>query len=295
MSAPYFPLYADDFLAGTMDLGPDEVGAYIRLLCHQWNRGSLPADVAKLKRVAGGGVSADVLAKFSPGPDGLLRNARLEKVRADMQAFRDLQSEKGKRSAEARRNRGSTAVQPRLPAGEASAGAPVDGSAENRLEPKSNFPLPLPLPEKNYALGGSLPTAPQAAFEAATNHPASEDDVARHFEALAPGVFARELIHAAWLSFEADAVNGQWMWGRRPVSDWRAAFERRLGDLRAKNGAEKTPAKTVSASVRAIATREELETMQADLDQLPHDDFRKEQQAKLDARWRELEVLEGGK
>lgn len=80
-------------------------------------------------------------------------------------------------------------------------------------------------------------------------------------------------------------------WRAKLGLDWRAEYREWL----AKNGAEKTPAKTVSASVRAIATREELETMQADLDQLPHGEFRKAQQAKLDARWRELEALEGGK
>lgn len=238
MSAPYFPLYADDFLAGTMDLGPEEVGAYIRLLCHQWNRGALPADGAKLKRLAGGSVSADLLAKFQAGADGLLRNARLEKVRTEMLAFRELQSRKGKASAEARRNRGSTAVQPRLPDGEAPAGV----AADIRNAPKSNSPLPPPLPDKdkggNYPLGESLTTAPpdKPSFEGATNHPPSEGAVVEHFRRLGADFTADE-IHAVWLSFEADAFNGQWMWGKRPVGDWRASFERRLSDERAKKTA----------------------------------------------------------
>lgn len=114
--APAFQLYTDDFIAGTADMAPEEVGAYIRLLCYQWNRGSIPVEPERQQRLAGGCVSVAVRSKFPPGPDGLLRNERLERVRASADAFRQKQAEKGRISAEKRKqanrgtNRGSTAV-----------------------------------------------------------------------------------------------------------------------------------------------------------------------------------------
>jgi hypothetical protein len=96
--APAFQFYADDFIAGTVDMSPAEVGAYIRLLCYQWCRGSAPALPEKMQRVAGGIVSDDVIAKFPLCSDGNRRNARLEKVREASDAYRKIQAQKaGKR------------------------------------------------------------------------------------------------------------------------------------------------------------------------------------------------------
>lgn len=92
--APAFQFYADDFIAGTVDMSPAEVGAYIRLLCYQWSRGSAPALPEKMQRVAGGIVSEDVIAKFPLCEDGNRRNKRLEDVRKASDAFRKIQAEK---------------------------------------------------------------------------------------------------------------------------------------------------------------------------------------------------------
>ena len=92
--APAFQFYADDFIAGTVDMSPAEVGAYIRLLCYQWSRGSAPALPEKMQRVAGGIVSDDVIAKFPLCEDGNRRNKRLEDVRKASDAFRKIQAEK---------------------------------------------------------------------------------------------------------------------------------------------------------------------------------------------------------
>ncbi len=74
---PAFQFYPDDFIGGTCDLSAVDVGAYIRLLCYQWNRGSIPVEeTGRLERIAGTPVSHDVLAKFPGG-----KNQRLESVR----------------------------------------------------------------------------------------------------------------------------------------------------------------------------------------------------------------------
>ena len=103
--APAFQFYADDFLAGTSDMSAEEVGGYIRLLCHQWTKGGIPNDEDRAGRMAGlmGSPSIRyVLAKFSPCEDGMLRNARLEQVRQEQADYKAKQSTAGRSGAEKR-------------------------------------------------------------------------------------------------------------------------------------------------------------------------------------------------
>lgn len=135
--APAFQFYADDFIAGTVDMSPSDVGAYIRLLCYQWSRGSAPALPEKMQRVAGCIVSDDVIAKFPLCADGNRRNPRLEKVREASDAFRKKQAEKaGKRWGH------NAAALPRQSSGNA------DGHAEPMPEamPEACSPSPSPSP-----------------------------------------------------------------------------------------------------------------------------------------------------
>jgi uncharacterized protein YdaU (DUF1376 family) len=84
---PSFDFFPDDFIAGTYHLPAEAVGIYVRLLCYQWNNGSIPSDENELARVAG--VDADamrthmrtVMLKFMPDGCGGLKNARLERER----------------------------------------------------------------------------------------------------------------------------------------------------------------------------------------------------------------------
>jgi len=122
MKPPAFQFYADDFLGGTVDLSAEDVGAYIRLICFQWNRGELPKDSTAIDRVAGCKVSDHVLAKFPSG-----KNKRLEAERQKQADYRLKQSANGRASAQARFNGGSTTVQP-------------------SPQPKGNSPSPSPSP-----------------------------------------------------------------------------------------------------------------------------------------------------
>jgi len=84
---PSFDFFPDDFIAGTYHLPAEAVGIYVRLLCYQWNNGSIPSDENELARVAG--VDADamrthmrtVMLKFMPDECGGLKNSRLERER----------------------------------------------------------------------------------------------------------------------------------------------------------------------------------------------------------------------
>ncbi len=170
---PAFPLYADDFLSGTADMSAEEVGAYIRLLCHQWSKGGLPNDEPRLARMAGlmGSPSLGyVVAKFRPCDDGCLRHPRLESIRAERDAFKARQAHSGAAGAERRwgtkRNNGnpngnpmatplakawpedsSPSPSPVIPpiAPQGGQETPPEPPAPKRRKPRANLPL-IPAP-----------------------------------------------------------------------------------------------------------------------------------------------------
>lgn len=103
--APAFQFYADDFLAGTADMAAEEVGGYIRLLCHQWSKGGIPSDEERSARIAGliGSPSIRyVLAKFTLCDGDTLKNARLEQIRQEQADYKSKQALSGKTGAQKR-------------------------------------------------------------------------------------------------------------------------------------------------------------------------------------------------
>lgn len=152
MKPPAFQFYAGDFIAGTITLSHAERGLYILALCLQWDQGGVsPDDLANL---AGSTPTARVLQKFQVGEDGLLRNNRLEFEREKQVEYRKGQSNKGKASAQARFNRGSTTVQP-------------EGQPEGQPKPNSPSPSPSPssLVERERAFP-EVPPMPRKEFDA---------------------------------------------------------------------------------------------------------------------------------
>lgn len=143
--SPAFQFYADDFLAGTLDMSQSDVGSYIRLLCHQWSRGSIPVETEKQQRLAGGSISVDVLAKFRLYEDGLLRNQRLEDERIKQDQYRDVQRQKGLLSAKIRKsiNNGSTAVGTTVIA---TVQPEYQPEYQPNTQPEVNSPSPSPSP-----------------------------------------------------------------------------------------------------------------------------------------------------
>jgi uncharacterized protein YdaU (DUF1376 family) len=78
---PWFPR---DFMAATRGWPLVSRAIYRELLDAQWEQGGLPADTAILRVISGATPSEwrtgwpHVSPKFTKGPDGLLRNPRLE-------------------------------------------------------------------------------------------------------------------------------------------------------------------------------------------------------------------------
>lgn len=93
---PAFQFYTSDFLTGTAHFKPEEVGAYIRLLCYQWDKGWVSEEDFE----ALSGLELDrlkkVIKKFEKGTDGLFRNKRLEATRKEYIQYREKQSLNGK-------------------------------------------------------------------------------------------------------------------------------------------------------------------------------------------------------
>lgn len=147
---PSFDFFPDDFIAGTYHLTPEAVGIYVRLLCFQWNNGSIPSDENELARIAG--VDADamrthmrtVMLKFMPDGCGGLKNARLELERGHKLSV----IEKSKAAAESRwakekaRKDADTAKKTGC-VGNADAHADAHADAmRTDMPPTSNFQLP---------------------------------------------------------------------------------------------------------------------------------------------------------
>ena len=134
---PAFSFYPRDFLVGTFMLTLAECGAYIRLLCYQWDSGGVPDTSADRARILSCStreadkVWARVVEKFDRCPDGLWRNARLEQERF----------KQSKRRAALAAN-GSMGGRPRKP---------DDNQKVNQTETNS-FPLALANGNQNESL-----------------------------------------------------------------------------------------------------------------------------------------------
>lgn len=86
--SPAYSMYPDAFEQGTDEMTLAEVGAYIRLLNSQWNKGSIPGDnvdalsrILRCTRGTARSVWNTVHVKFVRGEDGKWQNPRLEKER----------------------------------------------------------------------------------------------------------------------------------------------------------------------------------------------------------------------
>ncbi len=192
MKPPAFQFYADDFLGGVADMTQAEVGAFMLLLCYQWNRGEIPSDPARAALIAKGEVTPHVLAKF---PDG--KNPRLEIEREKQAEFRRKCSEAGRRSVEGR-------LEGRLKVGSTD----PEGTFEGRGEGQGNSPL-------------STLQSPSPSIE----HIAAAPRVRAKFEP--PSIEAVKL-HAAKVGlppaeaekfFNYYTANG-WRVGRNPMKSW---------------------------------------------------------------------------
>jgi uncharacterized protein YdaU (DUF1376 family) len=158
--SPAFQFYAKDFATGTASMSLQEVGAYIRLLCYQWDVGSVPSDASERARILGCAKAQErelwkkVGQKFALRNDVYL-NERMEDERQKQAEYRRRQSDRGKASAASkgnqRSNAGSTSVEPPL---QPDTQPLVNQSSTLRSSSSSSSPNS----SKNDELGGRTPT-----------------------------------------------------------------------------------------------------------------------------------------
>lgn len=155
---PAFQMYAADFLTDTSHWEAEELGVYTRLLLTQWINGSLPSDKGRLARIAGVSVETMVKiwltigSKFVDDGNGNLVNPRMEKTRNDKEAYLQMQSEKGKKSAAARKNkqkvnRGSYSVA----TGGLTESQPLEDEVEDEIEKELEEEILFEKSEKLFA------------------------------------------------------------------------------------------------------------------------------------------------
>ena len=225
--APAFPLYADDFLAGTADMSAEEVGGYIRLLCHQWAKGGLPNDPDRLARMAGliGSPSLGyVVAKLTLCEDGLLRHPRIEAIRAESDAWRAKQAASGASGAAKRWGSRRTDGKPNGdPIGEPMAtplaspmanGWPNDGSPSPSPSP-SPIPTPDALDVSNAQPQGGAGEAGKPPSKRFTPPTDAEMEMECARIGLPPVEGER---------FRAYYESNGWKVGKNPMRSWKAAL-----------------------------------------------------------------------
>lgn len=102
---PAFLFYSKDWLEGTAEMHPSEKGVYIDLLCHQHQKGDLPASTERLARIVGlphdsfMQIWGELSKKFEPidEPNGEPNATRI--------ANKKLSTVMGERSEKGKRNR----------------------------------------------------------------------------------------------------------------------------------------------------------------------------------------------
>jgi uncharacterized protein YdaU (DUF1376 family) len=144
--APAFSFYAKDFLLGTVTLSLAAKGAYITLLAYQWDNGSVPKDAEARQRILGCTKrEAETLweslgSKFEPGPDGQLRNGRLEMERAKQAERRATLTANGQKGGRPKNQNGTNRL---------SVAKPITNQNESLPSPFPEDP-PVSPPSGNY-------------------------------------------------------------------------------------------------------------------------------------------------
>lgn len=140
---PVLPLYYNDILGATQDWLDEEFGAYMRLLIYQWDKGFIPSEMVRLKKIAD---SAEknwtVLSKkFTPDEQGFLKNSVMEKIRIKRESFLNHQLENGIQGG-----RPKTQIKPKYKPKQ----KPLEKEIENEKEIELENEIVMPFTSENF-------------------------------------------------------------------------------------------------------------------------------------------------
>ena len=152
---PSLPLFTDAYLADTIHLTAAQHGAYILLLMAAWRTKecALPNDdefLARMTRMDKRTWAANkgaVLAFWSLGSDGKLRQGRLSDERNFVEAKRRKQSQAGQASALKRKGRESTDVQPEANQNPTPTPTPIEKKEDKSSFQKNEEPSTTQMPK----------------------------------------------------------------------------------------------------------------------------------------------------
>lgn len=106
----WFKFFYRQFVLSTQGWKDDEVGAYIRLLINQFDRGGLPDDPEELAKLITSYKKnwPMLFKKFKKGEDGLLRNDFMRDIRDERDRKSNTNKENGRRGGSAKARRSNT-------------------------------------------------------------------------------------------------------------------------------------------------------------------------------------------
>jgi uncharacterized protein YdaU (DUF1376 family) len=249
---PAFQFYPKDYETDehVKMMSLEQEGAFLRLLCHQWLTGSIPADrpaQAKLCRVPAGKMARlwpGVAPCFADAGEGRLMNPRMERQREAQARYSAERSQAGRRGAEKRH--GSAIAQP----------SPSHSSATAKPKPPSAT-------ASATANGNGLAPAAQPPGEPWSRE-ASDDWIAakggqppgRIFPALkrAVGSFGWERVRPAWRFYLAN-TGSEFVVVDKFVAAFGEWEKRAAGG--APPGAKATPGNATLAAAARVMERQE--------------------------------------
>ena len=230
--SPAFQFYPKDWLSdlNVVRMTLEEQGAYMRLLCHQWLEGQLPANTSELARVVG--VSSSRFARmwrsiapcFALSDDGAtLSNGRLEVERSKQADWREKSRAGGKRSAAKRKGGARVVKECLLPESQ-----PTEHQGATLLSSvfclQSSKEPPTPAPASLVFESESEPvTTPEPDPEASPDAPREPAGFVRLYEAY-PHKCGRQAALKAWRKLKpAESLVEVMLDAIAAQLDWRAA------------------------------------------------------------------------
>ena len=246
MGQPYIKFYIGDYQKDTKHLSCEEHGAYLQLLFYAYSHaGKIPKKVSRMALTCS--LSAKKWHKISAILEPFFEVTEThwisKRVVAELDRsnyYRGIGRAGGQASTVKRRLEQLDQPSEPEPEPEGTSARALPGLIFNRVPE----PTPPPLAARNARF------KPSAASEGETvNHPSLRDAIA-YWERL--GAYSEDEVKQAYSAFQASTDSeGNWYWGKRLVTDWRAAMETRLGQTRDRNPNANT-AKSADRLLREI-------------------------------------------
>jgi uncharacterized protein YdaU (DUF1376 family) len=218
------PLWCDDLIASCVDMTPACFGAYMRLLCYAWTRGSIPDDEAACSRIAGGLDDRDwneIRSRLTETEDGRLTHQRLELERMAVAEIREKRAEAGRKGGKAKANGWQTSSKSVAPNP-----SPSLPYTEPEIQPAAPVPTSEPAKPSRSRAKSSMLWSADAGWQGI-----SDADRSEWAAAFPAAVLDQELAKAtAWLRANPKrAVRSNW---RRFLVGWLQRCQDKGGTIR---------------------------------------------------------------